>query len=135
VVAVEHAPVDDAVFREAALQLIAVGVGFAADVDVGLHDVAVAGRVLGAQIFAGGNDCQRHFVAKHDGLLFHAAVDARVLFAGADHLDVRETNAHRVVAHQQFVRPWLWQRQFHRRAIFAEIFPASAIKRPQSVCC
>jgi hypothetical protein len=57
-------------------------------IDVGLHNKPVAGFVLRLQVFARFDDGECHFVAEHDWLFFHAAVDARMFFSGSDHLDV-----------------------------------------------
>ena len=117
------------------MQLVAVGRRPAADVDGGLDNEAVTRPVLRPQIVAHFDDGEANFVSKHHGTLAHVVVNVRMLLAGADHLDIRETDANGVVTHQQLIGAGMGKRKVQRQAANPEILKTGAVKRPKAVLC
>ena len=127
VVTVEDASVDHIVLRKPPLDLVAVGHAHTAQVDVGLDDVAVADVILVLQVLAYADDGHRHLVAQYHRIRLHVPVDARVVFAIADDFGVREAEAYRIVARQQFIGAVLWHRNLDQLAIAPQVLEAFAI--------
>ena len=133
VVAVEDALVDDVVARQPALDFIAIGVANVIHEDVRLDGEAVADVVLVAQVLAHTDHRHRDLVAQCDRVGVHVAVDARVLFAQLDDLDVGEAQPAGIVAHQQLVRAVGREGDVDGVAVQPEVFKASAVERPEAV--
>ena len=99
-VALEHSLVNHVVLGQSTLDLVTVGIVHAAYIDVGLDDETIAHAILMAQVLAHTDDSENHFVTQHHRVGLHIAVDARVLLAQPDDLDVRKAQPTGVVTHQ-----------------------------------
>ena len=133
VIAIQHTLIDDIVTLKSTCDLVAIGITYAVDVDVRLHDEAVARHILAAQVFTDFDDRQGDLVAKYHRLLCHVTIDARVFFAGADHLDIRKADTDCVVAYKQFIRTWAAHRRINRATLHSQILPPRAEERPEAI--
>ena len=133
VVAAQGALVNQAIFREAALDHVAVGRAHAILLDVGLDDQPVAGLVLLAQLLTDRHHRHRDLVAQHHRLLADVTEDARVLLAQLNHFDVGKTEAAGIVADQDLIRTDGGQRCRDRRAVNAQVLQAGPVERPNAI--
>ena len=132
-VAGQHPLVDDIVQRQAALDLVAVGVAHAVHEHIGLDGEAVADVILLAQVFAHADHGHGDFVAQRDRVGAHVAVDARVLLAQSDDFDVGEAQPAGVVAHQQLARPVGGHGYVDGLLVQPQVVEAGAVQRPEAV--
>jgi hypothetical protein len=120
--------------REATLQDVAVGQAHALVIDVGLDDETLAGLVAILEVVADPQHGEGDFVAQHHWIGLHvAAAQAGVSLPGLDDLGIGEAQAHRVVPHQQLVRPASGRGHLDRLFVAPQVLQAGAVERPEPV--
>ena len=90
-IAVQHPPIDDVIKRKSSLDLVSVSVADAAQINIRLDDETVAGLILIAQVLSDRDHSRAYLVTQDDRIRLQITMDAGMLLAGTNNLDVGET--------------------------------------------
>ncbi|OPZ81994.1 MAG: hypothetical protein BWY76_02847 [bacterium ADurb.Bin429] len=130
IVAIQNLLVDHLILGKGTGIGVSVGTGDAVDVDICLHHEALADFKLPFQLLAHLHHGDDGLVAHNNRVYSDVALDAHMIAALQDDLDIAEAQSVGITAHQQLIRAGRGHVMLHRPSVLPKVLEADAVKEP-----